>query len=86
MTELAAVASRAGATASGPVSTQDVVVVTGSSGFIDSALVQRLAPHFTVVGLDRETSPHPPAAAECVCIEVTSDDSVAAALKRLLRS
>ena len=62
---------------------RDVVVVTGSSGFIGSALVEKLAGHFRVVGFDRETSPHPPAVAECVCIDLTSEESVAAALQRL---
>lgn len=62
---------------------RDVVVVTGSSGYIGSAVVERLAETFTVVGFDRETSPHPPAAAECICIDVTSDDSVAAGMERL---
>lgn len=61
----------------------DVVVVTGSSGFIGSALVAKLAEHFRVVGFDREIPPQPPAVAECVCIDLTSDDSVAAALERL---
>ena len=61
----------------------DGVVVTGSSGFIGSALVAKLAEHFRVVGFDREIPPQPPAVAECVCIDLTSDDSVAAALERL---
>ncbi|MGH8078257.1 MAG: NAD-dependent epimerase/dehydratase family protein, partial [Lysobacter sp.] len=62
---------------------QDVVVVTGSSGFIGSAVVVKLAERFRVVGFDNEGSTHPPAVAECVCVDVTSDDSVAAAMKRL---
>ena len=60
-----------------------VVIVTGSSGFIGSALIEKLSRRFTLVGFDRETSPHPPAAAECVCIDLTSDGSVEAAFKRL---
>ncbi|MEX0408807.1 NAD-dependent epimerase/dehydratase family protein [Aquibium sp. LZ166] len=62
---------------------KEIVVVTGSSGFIGSAVIEKLARRFTLVGFDRETSPHPPAAAECICIDLTSDDSVEAALKRL---
>ncbi len=62
---------------------KEIVVVTGSSGFIGSAVIEKLARRFSLVGFDRETSPHPPAAAECICIDVTSDDSVEAALKRL---
>jgi nucleoside-diphosphate-sugar epimerase len=42
------------------------------------AVVKKLAEHFRVVALDRETSPHPPIVAECICIDLTADDSVAA--------
>lgn len=38
--------------------TQARVIVTGSSGFIGSAVVRAFAEHFDLVGLDRETSPH----------------------------
>jgi nucleoside-diphosphate-sugar epimerase len=60
-----------------------VVIVTGSSGFIGRAVIGALAPDFTLVGFDRETPPHPPAEAECVCIDLTDDRSVAAAFKRV---
>ena len=62
---------------------KDVVIVTGSSGFIRRAVIERLAEEFTLVGLDRETPPHPPAGAECISIDVTSDDSVKSALARI---
>jgi nucleoside-diphosphate-sugar epimerase len=62
---------------------RDVVVVTGSSGFIGSAVVVKLAERFRVVGFDSEGSTHPPAVAECVCVDVTSDEHVDAAMKRL---
>src|SRR6266508_6133715 len=58
---------------------KDVVIVTGSSGFIGSAVVEKFAARFRLVGFDREISPHPPPAAECVCIDLTSDASVEAA-------
>lgn len=61
----------------------DVVVVTGSSGFIGSALVKRLAERYRVVGLDRAVSPHPPAEAECICVDLTDDSSVEAAFRRV---
>ena len=64
---------------------RDVVIVTGSSGFIGRAVIETLAEDFTLVGFDRETPPHPPAAAECVCIDLTSDESVEAALQRVRR-
>jgi nucleoside-diphosphate-sugar epimerase len=60
-----------------------VVLVTGSSGYIGSAVIKRFAGHFDLVGLDRETSPHPPIEAECVCVDLTSDESVATALARV---
>ncbi|WP_335623310.1 NAD-dependent epimerase/dehydratase family protein [Aquibium oceanicum] len=37
-----------------------MVVVTGSSGFIGSAVIEKLARRFTLVGFDRESSPRPP--------------------------
>lgn len=62
---------------------EGVVLVTGSSGFIGSATVERLASRYTVVGLDSHMPPHPPPVAECVCVDLTSDSSVAAAFKRV---
>lgn len=62
---------------------RDVVVITGSSGFIGSALARRLADRYTIVGFDRESSPHPPVVAECVCMDITSDESLDLAFQRL---
>ena len=60
-----------------------VVIVTGSSGLIGSAVVNGLANPFRVVGFDAEGPPHPPPAAECVCVDVTSDESVKEGLARV---
>jgi nucleoside-diphosphate-sugar epimerase/uncharacterized membrane protein len=68
------------ATAARPAGT---VIVTGSSGFIGSALVKRLARRFRVVGFDRDMPPHPPAEAECVCIDLTDEASIKAAFDRV---
>ncbi|HEY4349646.1 MAG TPA: NAD(P)-dependent oxidoreductase, partial [Paraburkholderia sp.] len=65
------------------VSKNGVVVVTGSSGFIGAALVSKLAEHYHVVGFDRGMTTHPPAVAECVCVDLTSDSSIAAGMQRL---
>src|SRR2546425_3974469 len=61
-----------------------VVLVTGSSGFIGKAAVRRLARNFSMVGFDREGgNTHPPREAECVCMDLTSDESVEAAFDRV---
>lgn len=60
-----------------------VVVVTGSSGLLGSATVRRLAKTFQIAGFDRAGDPHPPAEAECVCVDVTSEESVQAGLHRV---
>ncbi|MCT9000289.1 SPW repeat domain-containing protein [Chelativorans intermedius] len=62
---------------------KDVVIVTGSSGFIGTAVIEKLAGRFTLVGLDRYTPPNPPADAECVCIDLTSESSIKAAFERV---
>lgn len=55
---------------------KQVVIITGSSGLIGFALAQRLSPHFHVVGFDRAGPPFPPPGAECVSVDLTSDESV----------
>jgi nucleoside-diphosphate-sugar epimerase len=60
-----------------------VILVTGSSGLIGRAVVRALARSFQVVGFDREGWPHPPREAECVCVDLTSNESVAAAIQRV---
>lgn len=61
----------------------DVVVVTGSSGFIGSALINAFAGKFALVGFDRMASHAPPPAAECVCIDLTSEAGVKGAFERV---
>lgn len=63
--------------------TAETVIITGSSGFIGSALVNKLAGRFALVGFDRAASRQPPSAAECVCIDLTSEEAIAAALQRV---
>jgi nucleoside-diphosphate-sugar epimerase len=64
-------------------STKETVLVTGSSGFIGRAFIERAAERFRLVGFDRDSPPHPPPQAECVCVDLTSDDSVTAGFGRL---
>ena len=62
---------------------QDVVLITGSSGFIGSAVIGKLAGRYRLAGFDRAASRMPPAAAECVCIDLTSEKAVKAAFDRV---
>ncbi|MGH8185747.1 MAG: NAD-dependent epimerase/dehydratase family protein, partial [Steroidobacteraceae bacterium] len=65
---------------------QDVVIITGSSGFIGSALIGKLAGRYALVGFDRAASRMPPPAAECVCIDLTSESAIRAAFDRVRRA
>jgi nucleoside-diphosphate-sugar epimerase len=62
---------------------KDTVIVTGSIGFIGSALINEFAGRFSLVGLDRAVTRQPPPAAECICIDLTSEEAVAAGLQRV---
>lgn len=66
-----------------PHTERPVVIVTGSSGFIGAAIVGRLARAFRIVGFDTEGPPHPPPEAECVCVDISSDESVDQGLDRV---
>lgn len=60
-----------------------VVLITGASGFIGSAIIKRLSGHYILVGLDRAGPPDPPAPAEAVDVDLASEKSVAAALNEV---
>jgi len=64
-------------------SQKEIVLVTGSSGLLGTATVRRFAEGCQVIGFDREGYPHPPPQAECVCVDLTSEESVQAALDRV---
>ena len=56
---------------------KDTVLMTGSRGLIGSAAIRRLADGYCMVGFDRATgSHHPPPMGECVCIDLTQEDSL----------
>jgi len=54
---------------------KEAIVVSGSSGLIGTALIYELAKNYEVVGLDKTGYPFPPITAECICIDITSDES-----------
>ncbi|MGH7320601.1 MAG: NAD-dependent epimerase/dehydratase family protein [Candidatus Rokuibacteriota bacterium] len=63
---------------------KDVVLVTGSSGLIGSTAIRRLAENYRMIGFDRASgSHHPPPMAECVCIDLTEEDSLALGMERV---
>src|SRR5688500_17622453 len=64
---------------------KEVIVVTGSSGLIGSAVIERLAAAYDVVGLDQQGPPHPPKYADCIEIDLGSDESVRKALEQVRR-
>jgi nucleoside-diphosphate-sugar epimerase len=61
----------------------DTVIITGSSGYIGSAVVNKLAGRFKLVGFDKIAGHTPPPAAECVCIDLTSKEAISAAFERV---
>ena len=62
---------------------EKIVLVTGSSGLVGSATIRRLAEDSRIVGFDREQSPHPPPQAECVCIDLTDEESLTLGMERI---
>src|SRR5438128_2214194 len=64
-----------------PDAKKETVLVTGSSGLIGTAVCNRLAQKFNVIGFDRAGPTEPPPTAECVCVDLTSDKSVKAGVE-----
>lgn len=60
-----------------------MIVISGSSGLIGTALIHKIAAKFRIVGLDRTGYPFPPAEAECVSIDITNESSMEFAFKRI---
>jgi nucleoside-diphosphate-sugar epimerase len=54
--------------------------VTGSTGFIGTAVTRRLAEEFDVIGIDTHSSPRSPRQRDSVFADLTNDDSVRTAL------
>jgi nucleoside-diphosphate-sugar epimerase len=64
---------------------EDVVLLTGATGFIGRALIARLADGHRLVGLDRPGPPDPPEPAHAVDFDLSSDEAVAAAFAEVRR-
>lgn len=64
-------------------SAKATVLVTGSSGLIGTAVCDRLAHDFNVVGFDRAGPPEPPRTAECICVDLSSDKSIRSGFERV---
>jgi nucleoside-diphosphate-sugar epimerase len=64
--------------------TKDKVLITGSSGLIGFAVVERFE-HlgYEVIGFDREGPPRPPESADCIEVDISSDESVREGLRVL---
>ena len=60
-----------------------LVIITGSSGLIGSAVIKRLAEGHRLVGFDSGAPPHPPPQAECVNVDLGTEDGVRDGLKRV---
>lgn len=61
---------------------KDLVIITGSSGFIGYAMMERLSKEgYEVVGFDREAPSPPPPGCTAVPVDVTSDESVRGGLR-----
>lgn len=62
---------------------KEVIIVTGSSGLIGTKLIKRLVKNYRLIGLDKTGNPFPPIEAECVNFDITSEDSIRAAMERV---
>ena len=62
---------------------KDVVLITGASGFIGSAIIRKLANEYTLVGLDKAGPTPPPAPAHATEFDLSDDGSVRAALEQV---
>jgi UDP-glucose 4-epimerase len=63
------------------------VIVTGSSGFLGGAICRALLRDgYRVMGFDRPGAPDPPSGTEVIRCDLTSEESVAAAVTRAARA
>ncbi|QKZ15620.1 NAD(P)-dependent oxidoreductase [Spirosoma sp. KUDC1026] len=60
-----------------------VVLVTGSSGLIGSALIRKLANEFTLIGFDHAGPPYPPKEAVCISNDITDPENIKQSLEKV---
>lgn len=65
------------------MATKDIVLVTGSSGLIGSALTERLQQKYEVIGMDVEAPRSLPGGSQFLEVDLTEDDSVAKAMAQV---
>ena len=64
-------------------SNKEVVIVTGSSGLIGTNIIKRLSKNYRIIGLDKTGNPFPPVEAECICFDITKEESIRSAMERV---
>ncbi|MBW3560848.1 MAG: NAD(P)-dependent oxidoreductase, partial [Proteobacteria bacterium] len=60
-----------------------IVLITGATGFIGRAIIERLGAEHRIVALDRPGPPEPPKPAEAVDFDLGTDEGVARALEEV---
>jgi nucleoside-diphosphate-sugar epimerase len=64
----------------------ETLIITGSSGLIGSAFIDRVGENYTEMGFDRKGPPRqPPKTAHVIACDLSSDESVCAELKEVRR-
>src|SRR3546814_328872 len=76
-------AEEAGLSDSPSENAKGVVHVTGASGFIGSAVIQKLGNDYQVVGLDRAGPPDPPSPAVAIDFDLGSDEAIRSAFEEV---
>src|SRR2546426_359043 len=64
-------------------SARELVIVTGSTGFIGTAIVRSLSSRYRVVGMDRKRPDEFPSGSEFIECDLTDDGSVRSALAEI---
>lgn len=63
--------------------TKEVILVTGSSGYLGYPIAERLAEAYAVVGFDRRQPSHPPPGTECLYVDLSSEPTLRRGLETI---